>query len=267
MTNTVKVYVKLFGDSPFIACMDLDMAYREILDPLFVWLGPTGGVIKGCKKAKLTDTGKLMLKSFLKSMSGTYNCAVSYVIIVNDQKVIEYKTFSFLLMGLIFTAYQEPDYTYKVNLRFTTASCTFPINFRAVENLISMIAESIKNVTCKVLEHSHECHVVKAPKLHLQTHLFITFKVIPSGSQRDEECPTNIDCAEEANRHLQKKEGFVNVPKINYVENSLDIGRIDSCRPGYGKNEALHKDCPDCCVSCTTRKTVYVLIPVILNII
>uniref|UniRef100_A0A8C6JFA0 Uncharacterized protein n=1 Tax=Melopsittacus undulatus TaxID=13146 RepID=A0A8C6JFA0_MELUD len=43
---------------------------------------------------------------------------------------------------------------------------------------------------------------------------------------------------------------FQTVPTIHYVENSFSVTPIDSCRPGFGKNNAKHRGCAGCCVVC-----------------
>ncbi|KAK4808743.1 hypothetical protein QYF61_023211 [Mycteria americana] len=37
------------------------------------------------------------------------------------------------------------------------------------------------------------------------------------------------------------------VPAIRYVDNSFSVTHIDSCRPGFGKNDITHKNCASCC--------------------
>uniref|UniRef100_A0A8D0GPJ1 Zona pellucida binding protein 2 n=1 Tax=Sphenodon punctatus TaxID=8508 RepID=A0A8D0GPJ1_SPHPU len=43
---------------------------------------------------------------------------------------------------------------------------------------------------------------------------------------------------------------FRNVPAIHYIDHSFEVTRIDSCRPGFGKNDISHNDCAGCCVVC-----------------
>ncbi|KAG9474113.1 hypothetical protein GDO78_004423, partial [Eleutherodactylus coqui] len=158
------VYVKMLTDSPFLVCMDIDMAYEETIDPKFLWIGPDGNVLEGHSNVNITETGKLMLKSFDKSMSGSYSCTLFYKRIKDDvsQEKELYKGYKFAVLG---------------------QAKKFIVEF-----------------------------------FRMQT------------------------------RVLQEE--FVNVPEINYVEHSLDIIHVDSCRPGFGKNEVTHHDCPGCCVVC-----------------
>ena len=34
---------------------------------------------------------------------------------------------------------------------------------------------------------------------------------------------------------------------MHFVDHSFQIVRMDSCRPGFGKNEGLHSNCATCC--------------------
>uniref|UniRef100_A0A452GKF4 Zona-pellucida-binding protein 1/2 C-terminal domain-containing protein n=1 Tax=Gopherus agassizii TaxID=38772 RepID=A0A452GKF4_9SAUR len=43
------------------------------------------------------------------------------------------------------------------------------------------------------------------------------------------------------------KHEFRNVPAIHYIDHSFEVTRIDSCRPGFGKNDDTHNDCASCC--------------------
>uniref|UniRef100_A0A8C4JAR5 Zona pellucida binding protein 2 n=1 Tax=Dromaius novaehollandiae TaxID=8790 RepID=A0A8C4JAR5_DRONO len=46
------------------------------------------------------------------------------------------------------------------------------------------------------------------------------------------------------------KHDFQTLPTIHYVDHSFEVTRIDSCRPGFGKNDITHNDCASCCVVC-----------------
>ncbi|PNI34253.1 ZPBP2 isoform 2, partial [Pan troglodytes] len=41
------------------------------------------------------------------------------------------------------------------------------------------------------------------------------------------------------------------LPAMHFVDHSLQVVRLDSCRPGFGKNERLHSNCASCCVVCS----------------
>ncbi|XP_071967587.1 zona pellucida-binding protein 2 isoform X6 [Engystomops pustulosus] len=210
LLQNVTVYVKMLKDSPFLACMDLDIAYKKIIDPTFFWVGPDGRDLR---------------------------------------------------------AYLEPDYMYQINARFTALPCSDLANARFALTLLSMIGEVITGLNCHLKNKYHKCHVTKAPKHSLQHELFVAFKVSPFSRGWDKECSiSSYYCQKETNIRMEKaktfiveffrmqslvlKEEFVNIPEINYIEHSLDIIRVDICRPGFGKNEVTHRDCPGCCVVC-----------------
>ncbi|XP_010618326.1 zona pellucida-binding protein 2 isoform X3 [Fukomys damarensis] len=41
------------------------------------------------------------------------------------------------------------------------------------------------------------------------------------------------------------------LPAMHFVNHSFHVVRVDSCRPGFGKNEGLHSNCASCCVVCS----------------
>ncbi|XP_073428380.1 zona pellucida-binding protein 2 [Dendrobates tinctorius] len=367
------VYIKMLKDSPFLACMDLDTAEKETIDPVFIWIGPNGMILKRQSNMNLTQTGKLMLKTFTISMSGLYSCTLSYKSINSDftQEKETFMTYEFVVL-----AYHEPDYVYQIDLRYMAMPCNNLINDRFVMTLLEIIKEVITGLNCDLQSMFHKCHFIKAPKHSMQNELFISFKAdsvrgtykypvvkywafpslsISSSTQgigqrsnfdtsfnflkslqkrnnqsglvqssdfiepdiggdsrwavvfkclappwvhlapvlslnghsvltisRDmtkEECSVNPfvsgwdkecfrnpdDCQQETNIRLEKarkliveffkmqtgvlKEEFVNTPEIYYMEHSLDIIRVDSCRLGFGKNKVTHHDCLGCCES------------------
>ncbi|KAM8945844.1 zona pellucida-binding protein 2 [Pelodytes ibericus] len=262
--HKVKVYVKVQRDSPFLVCMDEDMAHKETIDPYYLWIGPDGRNLKGHSNVKSTETGKLMLKYFEKSMSGSYSCTLSYSSVKNSINNEEEK---FKMYDFIVLAYREPDYTYQINVRYTARPCEDLANTNFFEALISIVTDIITGLTCQLVDVYHKCHVIKDPEDGLQNKLFISFKVSPFGHGWERICSEiPYDCEDETNWRVQKardiieeffikqpnvlKEDFENVPEITYIEHSMKIIRIDSCRPGYGKNEITHNDCSGCCVVC-----------------
>ncbi|XP_075701796.1 zona pellucida-binding protein 2 isoform X2 [Rhinoderma darwinii] len=241
------------------------IANEVTVDPFFLWVGPDGRNLKGHSNVNLTETGKLMLKAFEKSMSGSYSCTLSYKRIKNDvtQEREKYKSYEFAVF-----AYLHPDYMYQINVRYMAKPCSELANGRFVLTLLRIIREVISDLNCHLKNTYHKCHVIKAPKHSLQNELFIAFKVNPFSRVWDKECSSKAyGCQKETTIHMEKaknliveffrmqsrvlEEEFVNIPEINYIEHSLDIIRVDSCRPGFGKNEVTHSDCPGCCVVCS----------------
>ncbi|KAM4033610.1 zona pellucida-binding protein 2 isoform 2-T2 [Anomaloglossus baeobatrachus] len=210
LNQKVNVYVKMMKDSPFLACMDLDTAEKETIDPVFLWIGPDGRNLK---------------------------------------------------------TYLDPDYLYQIDLRYMSKPCNDIANNRFVLTLLKIVKEIITGLNCDLQNMFHKCHFIKSPKHSMQNELFISFKVNPFTTGWDKECSSNPnDCQQETRIRLEKarnliveffkmqtrvlEEEFVNTPEIYYMEHSLDIIRVDSCRPGFGKNKVTHHDCPGCCVVC-----------------
>ncbi|GCB77524.1 hypothetical protein scyTo_0015678 [Scyliorhinus torazame] len=42
----VKVYVKMYHDSPALLCTTQELSEKELVDPYFIWVGPSGRNIK-----------------------------------------------------------------------------------------------------------------------------------------------------------------------------------------------------------------------------
>ncbi|EPQ05042.1 Zona pellucida-binding protein 2 [Myotis brandtii] len=40
LVHTVKIYVELHQNSPFLVCMDIQLAKKETVDPTYLWIGP-----------------------------------------------------------------------------------------------------------------------------------------------------------------------------------------------------------------------------------
>ncbi|XP_053308749.1 zona pellucida-binding protein 2 [Spea bombifrons] len=263
----VNVYVKVNKDSPVLVCMDEDMARKETVDPHYVWVGPKDRILRGYNNVNITETGKLILKSFDKSMSGSYSCTFSYGIIKrNNNEEEKFKTYTFTVL-----AYQVPDYTYRISVRYTAMPCEHLANARFFDFLIATVKDITGDLGCQLKNSFYRCHVVRDAEDHLLNELFISFEVNSFGHGWERLCNgTRPDCPDESNRRVQKarhliiqffkaqpialKEEFLNVPEITYIEHSVAITRLDSCRPGFGKNEVTHRDCSGCCVVCDPGK-------------
>nr|XP_003466976.1 zona pellucida-binding protein 2 isoform X2 [Cavia porcellus] len=81
-------------------------------------------------------------------------------------------------------------------------------------------------------------------------------------------CGGSVDCEDVTNQNILKARDRIEeffrsqasisshrfnktVPAIHFVDHSFHVVRIDSCRPGFGKNEGLHSNCASCCVVCS----------------
>ncbi|XP_038024772.2 zona pellucida-binding protein 2 [Anas platyrhynchos] len=260
----VNVYVKVFTNSPLLVCMDLSLSQEEIIDPKYLWIGPDGKNLEGQTYANLTETGKLMLMGFKESMSGAYTCTLSHRIIetMTQEEVDVFETYKFMLY-----AYREADHAYQISVRFTTKGCELAANAQFFEELKKILDNLISDLTCHIIESSYKCHSIKIPNQGLLHELFVTFQVNPFAPGWEEVCQqVPYDCEDATNMKVQEarnrigeffsrqtyalKHEFQTAPTIHYVDNSFSVTHVDSCRPGFGKNDITHQNCAGCCVVC-----------------
>uniref|UniRef100_A0A8D0BLX6 Zona pellucida binding protein 2 n=1 Tax=Salvator merianae TaxID=96440 RepID=A0A8D0BLX6_SALMN len=260
----LNVYVKVHTNSPFLVCMDLLLSQTEVIDPNYLWIGPDGQNLKGQSYVNLTETGKLMLLDFKEDMSGSYTCTLSYKVFQSDMKAEQerYKSYKFMVY-----AYREPDYTYRISVHFSTKECSLAANEQFFEELKKILNNLISYLTCQIIEPSFKCYSVKRPKHGLVDELFVVFQVNPFAPGWEVIChQVSTDCEDVTNSRVQKAQWlieeffnrqqhilqheFKNLPAIHYIEHSFHVTRLDSCRPGFGKNDVTHNDCANCCVAC-----------------
>ncbi|XP_036613488.1 zona pellucida-binding protein 2 [Trichosurus vulpecula] len=265
--HPVKIYVKMHQNSPFLVCMDMELSQTEIVDPISLWMGPNGKHLKEGNHINLTSVGKLMITNFQESLSGSYICTLTYKIISEEtQKEQElFNIYIFMVFG-----YQEPDYAYQMTVRFTTDSCNGKKNSQFFKLLMRILDEIIFDLTCHIEEPSYKCHFLEIPKYGLKEELFIAFQVRPFLPEQKAACrKLSVDCEEITNSKVHQardrieeffvkqtdilKREFYYIPDIRYVDHSFKVIRIDSCQPGFGKNDILHSDCASCCVVCDPR--------------
>ncbi|XP_024428723.1 zona pellucida-binding protein 2 [Desmodus rotundus] len=263
--HTVKVYVELHHNSPFLVCMDIKHAKKETVDPTYSWIGPNEKPLKGNYRTNITQTGKLMVKDFLEILSGLYTCTLSYKIIKAETQVekIVKQRYQFMMF-----AYREPDYSYQMAVRYTTKSCAGSYNDLFFRVLKKVLDNLISDLSCHIIEASYKCHFVKRPKHGLVYELFIAFQVNPFAPPWKSACKDTADCEEITNRNiLQARDRIAEffrrqayifyhdpnkiLPAMHFVDHSFQMARMDSCRPGFGKNEGLHSNCATCCVVCS----------------
>ncbi|POI33620.1 hypothetical protein CIB84_002627 [Bambusicola thoracicus] len=234
------VYVKMFTNSPPLVCMDASLSQEEIIDPKYWWTGPDGRHLEGQGYANLTGPGELMLVGFQESMSGAYTCRLSHRIIETSarEEVDVTDTYRFMVY-----AYREADHVYQVSVRFTAKGCALAANARFVEELKKIVENLISDLLCGVEGPSYRCHSLEAPHRGSPSELFITFQ--GNGSRRSR-------ATERIGEFFRKqtyalKHQFQTVPTIHYVEGSFSVTPIDSCRPGFGRNNITHRSCAGCC--------------------
>ncbi|XP_072598949.1 zona pellucida-binding protein 2 isoform X2 [Vulpes vulpes] len=209
--HPVKIYVKLHHNSPILACMDFRRAKKETVDPTYLWIGP------------------------------------------NEKPL---------------TAYREPDYSYQMAVRFTTKSCEGRYNDLLFRVLKKILDNLISDLSCHIIEPSYKCHFVKIPKHGLLHELFIAFQVNPFAPGWKGACKDSVDCEDTTNHNILQARDRIEeffrsqayiyyhdfnktIPAMHFVDHSFQVVRLDSCRPGFGKNDGLHSNCASCCVVCS----------------
>ncbi|XP_004707181.2 zona pellucida-binding protein 2 [Echinops telfairi] len=245
--------------------MDFKHAEKETVDPTYVWIGPNNNKLEESSRVNLTNTGKLMISDFLESFSGPYTCTFSYKSVKAEtqaEKAVT-KTYEFVMF-----AYREPDYSYQMAVRFTAKSCAGRSNDLLFSVLKKILDNLISDLTCHIIEPSYKCHHVKIPKHGLMHELFITFQVNPFAPGWKAACNHTLDCEDITNRNVLQARDRIEeffrsqayifyhdfnktLPAMHFIDHSFQVIRLDSCRPGFGKNEAVHSNCASCCVVCS----------------
>ncbi|XP_012893259.1 PREDICTED: zona pellucida-binding protein 2 isoform X1 [Dipodomys ordii] len=245
--------------------MDFGRASKETVDPTYLWIGPNEKALTGNNRISVTNTGQLMVKDFLEALSGLYTCTLSYKTIKAEtqEETIIKKRYDFMIF-----AYREPDYSYQMALRFTTKSCIGRFNDLLFRVLKKILDNLISDLSCHVIEPSYKCHLVKVPDRGLINELFIAFQVNPFAPGWKTACNVSVDCEDITNHNILQARDRIeeffrsqanilshhinrSVPAMHFVDHSFQVVRMDSCRPGFGKNEGLHSNCASCCVVCS----------------
>ncbi|KAM6175389.1 zona pellucida-binding protein 2 isoform 1-T1 [Erethizon dorsatum] len=245
--------------------MDSKRASEETVDPTYLWIGPNEKTLAGNNRISITETGKLIMKDFLELLSGLYTCTLSYKTIEAEtqEETVVKKRYDFMIF-----AYREPDYSYQMAVRFTTKSCVGRHNDQLFRLLKKILNNLISDLSCHIIEPSYKCHVVEIPEHDLTHELFIAFQVNPFAPGWRGACNASVDCEDVTNHNILKARDRIEeffrsqanifyhhsnktVPAMHFVDHSFHVVRMDSCRPGFGKNEGLHSNCASCCVVCS----------------
>ncbi|KAM5272931.1 zona pellucida-binding protein 2 [Ctenodactylus gundi] len=245
--------------------MDFQLTSKETVDLTYLWIGPNEKTLTGNNRLSITKTGKLMVKDFLEPLSGLYTCTLSYKTVKADtqEENVVKKRYDFMIF-----AYREPDYSYRMAVRFTTKSCVGKYNDLFFIVLRKILDNLISDLSCQIIEPSFKCHFVKIPEHDIVHELFIAFQVNPFAPGWKRACNGSDDCEDITNQNILKARDRIEeffqsqanishlrfnktVPAMHFVDHSFHVVRMDSCRPGFGKNEGLHSNCASCCVVCS----------------
>ncbi|XP_012621339.1 zona pellucida-binding protein 2 isoform X1 [Microcebus murinus] len=263
--HPVKIYVKLHQDTPVLICMDVKHAKKEIVDPTYIWIGPNENTLTENQRINITKTGELIVKDFVEPLSGLYTCTFSYKTVKAEtqEETSVKKRYDFMIF-----AYREPDYSYQMAVRFTTKSCLGRYNDLLFRVLKKILDNLMSDLSCHVIEPSYKCHSVEIPERGLIHELFIAFQVNPFAPGWRGTCNQSVDCEDITNNNVLQARNRIEeffrsqadifshnfnktLPAMHFVNHSFQVERLDSCRPGFGKNEGLHSNCASCCVVCS----------------
>ncbi|XP_028610963.1 zona pellucida-binding protein 2 isoform X2 [Grammomys surdaster] len=190
--HPVKIYIKLHQTSPVLICMDIDRANKETVDPTYLWIGPNGSTLAVNSQINITNTGELVLKNFMESLSGRYSCTLSY-------KTIKAET--------------QEETTIKKKYDFLVFVNPFAPGWKSMCN------------------HSADCEDIT------------NHNILKARDRLEEFFRSQADIL---HHHVNRT-----IPAMHFIDHSFQVIRIDNCRPGFGKNEALHSNCASCCVVCS----------------
>ncbi|NXP50531.1 ZPBP1 protein, partial [Heliornis fulica] len=254
---SVKVYVKLYHDSPRILCLTYHLQNLELIDPTFQWNGPGGGGLSSKNSSvQISPTGTLTLRRF--NLSGLYTCSIVYkpTAMQPDKK---------LIIKYLIYAYSDPKNYYEFTARYHAAPCNSSHNAFFEKSLLQILSKLIAKHSCEVTVMKSKCHHVKIQRGGIENEIFFIFSV----ASLDREIPNRLcqqsacDASHRLNKAKQLIERFFKqqvevsrknsklLPEIYYIEGTLQTVEVYRCSPGYGMNALTHPDCPECCVVCS----------------
>ncbi|KAM9643126.1 zona pellucida-binding protein 1 [Morphnus guianensis] len=260
-----KVYVKLNHNSPRILCLTNHLRNLELIDPIFQWNGPGGGLSSENSSVQISPTGTLILRHF--NLSGVYTCSIVY-------KLTAMQPDKNLIIKYLIYAYSDPKNYYEFTAQYHTGPCNSSRNTSFEKALLQILSKLVAELSCEVTLIKSECHHVKMQRGGLQNEIFFTFSgknplcfVIVASLDREKHNRLCQQSACDATRRLNKAKRLIErffkqqvevsrkssepLPEIYYIEGTLQMVWVDRCYPGYGMNALIHPDCPECCVICS----------------
>ncbi|KAM9576133.1 zona pellucida-binding protein 1 isoform 4-T4 [Guaruba guarouba] len=247
----VKVYVKLNHNSPRILCLTNRLRNLELIDPIFQWTGPGGGLSSENSSVKISPSGTLILRHF--NQSGVYTCSIVY-------KLTAMQPVEHLIIKYLIYAYSDPKNYYEFTARYHTAPCNSSENTYFEKALLQILSNLVAELSCEVTLIKSECHHVKMQRGGLQNENFFTFSVTSLDRENHRLCQQR-DCdafyrLNKAKHHIERffkqqveiiRKSSEPLPKIYYIDGTLHMVWVDRCSAGYGMNAQMHPECPGCC--------------------
>ncbi|XP_062466889.1 zona pellucida-binding protein 1 isoform X3 [Pezoporus occidentalis] len=178
----VKVYVKLNHNSPRILCLTNHLRNLELIDPVFQWTGPGGGLSSENSSVNISPSGTLILRHF--NQSGVYTCSIVYKL--TAMQLVEHLIIKYLIY------------------------------------VTSLDRENHR------LCQQRDCDAFY--RLNKAKHLIERF------------FKQQVEIIRKSSEPL---------PKIYYIDGTLQMVWVDRCSAGYGMNAEMHPECPGCCVVCS----------------
>ncbi|GCB69654.1 hypothetical protein scyTo_0001097 [Scyliorhinus torazame] len=255
----VKVYIKLHESSPRILCITPQLRNMELMDPIFNWKGPQGIKLSEKSDVHITLTGTLTIRNFDKGLSGVYICSIFFYNLGT-------KSLQSLNLKYFLYAYRDPNYSYEFQAQYHAADCHNSYNSLFLKRLHTALNQLVSDLAYTISLHKSECHTLKVPLAGIQYELFLTLKVHLDVEALDaicenelEECDHNVRLEKVRHRveafFFKQAETYHQIigllPAIYYIDGTLQVIRVDRCRPGYGKDRKRHPKCAECCVICS----------------
>ncbi|XP_051891994.1 zona pellucida-binding protein 1-like [Pristis pectinata] len=255
----VKVYIKVHESSPRILCATPQLRNMELMDPNFSWKGPRGMQLSNRPDVKISLTGTLTIENFHKELSGVYVCTIYFY-------SPSTKSLQSLNLKYFLYAYRDPDYTYEFQAQYHAADCHNAYNSLFLKRLHTALNQLTSDLAYTISIHKSTCHTLKVPLAGIQYELFLTLKLHLDVEELDSICENNLEECDH-NLRLEKvrhrveaffakqaetyHEIFGLLPFVYYIDGTLQVIRVDRCKPGFGKDHKKHSSCPECCVVCS----------------
>ncbi|NXD69271.1 ZPBP1 protein, partial [Eolophus roseicapillus] len=221
---SVRVYVKLNHNSPRILCLTNQLRNLELIDPIFQWTGPGGGLSSENSSVKISPSGTLILRHF--NQSGVYTCSIVYKLTAMqpvEHLIIKYLIYVYKIQVLCIHIYIKRNMQQQGKGNGGVKS--------KVEDLISYLnwVPYFGFFAASFSWFLFLCSFFPATLISAKHLIERFFKQQVENTRKSSEP----------------------LPKIYYIEGTLQMVRVDCCSPGYGMNAQMHPECPECCVVCS----------------